>query len=366
MPAINGRRDALATITREASTHAGLWLDKYLSVLSPETDEEKRAIRDLLLAACSTSVPEGYFAAFERRKDLLPTLTGGVASGATRVWNAKALGRIVIGLGVQSIRETNVTLLHTWGVPYLPGSALKGLASAAAHRLGGAPSWNKAGKDTPEGADHRALFGDTTQAGWVTFHDAWWVPEVGNLPLDLDVMTVHHADYYRDGETPPADWDEPNPVGFLTTRGTYHVALSGPERWVLSASEWLKAGLDQLGLGAKTQAGYGRMSLSPVLTTQEIEEAAQREKYKARLATLAGFPAQHKGAGTARQHIQKLREAISEGAPAAEVYAIGRALFEKDRKFWHKWAVEDRRTPEEKEFMIESGMLQGQSGETSR
>lgn len=353
----DGRREAVCKLTRDASTHAGLWLDKYLSAQrlpgKEKGEETGTAIRALLEEAVSTPVPEGYLAAMEGRRALIQSLDAGVEGGVTRLFTAEARGRIVVGLGTQSVRETNVALLHTWGVPFLPGSALKGLASAAAHGLSSGTVWKK----SPEqGEDHLLLFGDTTRAGCVIFHDAWWIPEPNDktLPLDLDVMTVHHPDYYRDGESPPADWDEPNPVAFLTARGKYLVAVSGPEAWVLRAGEWLKAGLDELGLGAKTQAGYGRMSLSAERTQQEIESAAQQERHTARLATLAGLPARHKGAGTAQLHIQQLRQAVAEGAPLAEVYAIARALFDRNRKFWRKWAAEDRRTPEELAFLLES------------
>jgi CRISPR-associated protein Cmr6 len=355
----NGRRNDVRHVERSVCTHAGLWLDKYLTELRrPEekSEEPGKAIRKLLAEAASTPVPEGYQAAVERRRALLETLDGGVEGGVTRLFTAEARGRIVVGLGAQAVHETSVALLHTWGVPFLPGSALKGLASAAAHGLSAGAVWKK----SPEqGEDHALLFGDTERAGCVVFHDAFWIPEPSDktLPLDLDVMTVHHPDYYRDGESAPSDWDEPNPVAFLTARGKYLVALSGPEAWVVRAGEWLETGLDKLGLGAKTQAGYGRMSLVAERTQRGIEESALLEKHKARLEALGNLPAQHKGAGTAQQHIQKLREAIKAGAPAAEVYAIARALCARDPKFWRKWAGEERRTPEERAFVIESGML---------
>jgi CRISPR-associated protein Cmr6 len=298
---------------------------------------------------------------------LLETIDGGIEGGLTAVFTAEARGRIVVGLGAHSVRETNLALLHTWGVPYLPGSALKGLASAAAHQLGADPAWKKAGKQTPHGDEHARMFGDPKTAGYVVFHDAWWIPENAvTLPLDLDVMTVHHPDYYRDGRSAPADWDEPNPVGFLTAQGKYLVALSGPDAWVERAGAWLSAGLRELGLGAKTQAGYGRMTLTAVPTQRDIEATAQRAKHRATLDALANLPAQHKGAATARQHVEKLREAIRAGAPAAAVHEIARALGERDRKFWKKWAADERRTPEEQAFVSESGMIGPEPGGQTR
>lgn len=366
MPTIDGRRAAVHEASRDAGTHAGLWLDKYLRALRvPELEtkrEEKKAdqddrgtaIRALLEEASATTVPEGYEAAFKRRRALLEGLDGGVEGGVTCLFTAEASGRLVIGLGTQAIRETNLTLLHTWGVPCLPGSALKGLASAAAHGLGASAQWKKS---PAQGEDHAQLFGDTKRAGYVAFHDAWWIPEGATLPLDVDVMTVHHPDYYRDGKVAPADWDEPNPVAFLTSHGKYLVALSGPEAWVVRAGEWLEAGLKELGLGAKTQAGYGRMTLERMRTQREEEEQAKQRAFAGRLATLRSLPAQHKGAPTAKQHIQKLRDEIALGLPAELAYPIARDLFRRDPKFWRQWVANERRTPEEKAFVSESGML---------
>jgi CRISPR-associated protein Cmr6 len=356
----DGRREAARKLPRDGSTHAGLWLDKYLAELrlpGEKSDGAGKAIRALLEEAAGTPVPERYDAAFARRRTALDVLDGGIEGGVTRLFTAGARGRLVVGLGVQAIRETNVALLHTWGVPYLPGSALKGLASSAASALAAGVAWKKAREGRAQGDDHALLFGDTEREGCVIFHDAWWIPEGTSLPFDLDVMTVHHADYYRDGKTAPADWDEPNPVAFLTARGKYLVALSGPEAWVLRAGEWLTLGLEQLGIGAKTQAGYGRMTLARERSQPEIEEAALREKHKATLEALANLPAQHKGAPTARQHVQKLREAIAAGAPTADVYVIAGALYRREPKFWRGWVKDPKRTGDELAFVEASGML---------
>jgi CRISPR type III-B/RAMP module RAMP protein Cmr6 len=366
----DGRREAVRRLRWDAGTHAGLWLDKYVAELRlPDGEKSEgsgKAIRALLEQASGTPVPEGYDAAFARRRGLLEQLDGGTEDGVTRLAAAEARGRLVVGLGTHAVRETNVALLHTWGVPYLPGSALKGLASSAANALAGDTAWKKACDGRAQGEDHALLFGDTKHEGCVTFHDAWWIPEGPSLPLDLDVMTVHHPDYYRDGKTAPADWDEPNPVAFLTARGKYLVALSGPEAWVLRAGEWLALGLKELGVGAKTQAGYGRMVLSRERSQREIEQAALREKHKATLEALANLPAQHKGAPTARQHIQKLREAIAAGAPAADVYVIAGALYRREPKFWRGWVKDPKRTGDERAFVEASGMLHAEPEGRSR
>jgi CRISPR type III-B/RAMP module RAMP protein Cmr6 len=345
-----GLRDDLKEIAVGATSHLGLWLDKGMA--QPPETPKRTPIQALFERAHEIKVPEGYARAFERRTEALGALRGGIESGVTKTWDATAEGRIIVGLGIQSVRETNMALLHTWGVPYIPGSALKGLASSVAHRFGGKPSWNKTGRSdgTLQGEDHKIMFGDTTSVGCVVFHDAWWVPDGDKLPLDLDVMTVHHTAYYGGGAEAPLDWDEPIPVSFLTARGCYKVALSGPREWVARAGEWLEIGLEDEGIGAKTQAGYGRMTLKRALSRREQELAA-------RIASLNALPAQHRGQPTALQHIQRLREALGSGIPPEEVYKVAHNLFERDKPFWRSWARDEKRSEEERSFLQASAMV---------
>jgi CRISPR-associated protein Cmr6 len=161
---------------------------------------------------------------------------------------------MAIGLGEESVLETSVALHHTYGVPYIPGSALKGLAASFARQhLGN--DWQ---------ANSRAyvtVFGDTQTAGYITFFDALPLPNSGAL-LHTDIITVHHEKYYQNDRTaPPADWDDPNPVPFLSATGKYLIALSGPSEWVRATFDILKHALVHTGIGAKTSSGYGRLKL---------------------------------------------------------------------------------------------------------
>jgi hypothetical protein len=137
---------------------------------------------------------------------------------------------------------------------------LKGLAASAAHQDLEDPEWRRVKEDGTMGTSHLALFGNQESSGHVTFHDALWIPAGDRLPLDLDVMTVHHPDYYQ-GDLPPADWDSPIPVAFVSAHGKYLLALTGPEAWVRTAMTILTEALAQDGIGAKTAAGYGRMTV---------------------------------------------------------------------------------------------------------
>ncbi len=253
------RRIALAAAAPAHGTHAGLWLDRFV----PELGATAAASGHFEKALAALKVPEGYAAFFRRYEAALAELPP-----HTHFADATVRGRLAIGLGAESVLETAITLHRTWGVPYLPGSALKGLAARAVRQQ----------LETPWEADstpYLTLFGSTETAGHVTFHDALWVPfdrkggPIEALPLLLDVMTVHHADYYAGKPMPPADWDDPNPVPFLTAQGTYLLALTGPPRWVEVALAILTEALRHDGLGAKTAAGYGRMTVKAREATKE-------------------------------------------------------------------------------------------------
>lgn len=249
---MGSRREALDFQQAGDSTNAALWLEKGLEDVK-EAGPGRQEHFDQLTRI---KVPDNYPRFFERWKAALETLPP-----YTETAEATALGRMVVGLGAESVLETSIALHRTYGVPYIPGSALKGLAAAAAHKKLEEPSWRKIGDDGKIGASHQILFGNLESSGYVTFHDALWIPNGETLPLDLDVMTVHHPDYYQGKESPPADWDSPTPVAFLSSRGKYLLAATGPQEWVTAAMRILKDALETDGIGAKTAAGYGRMNI---------------------------------------------------------------------------------------------------------
>ena len=180
-------------------------------------------------------------------------------------------GRMVIGLGGENVLETGITLHHTYGTPLIPGTALKGLASHYCDQVWGerdqGQSFKRWKKGEPGGEYHKAIFGTTEDSGHIIFHDAWVTPETITKSLQSDVMTPHHGDYYS-GEAAPTDFDDPNPVTFISIVGTFHVAVScdvpGEEgqKWAKLAFDLLSEALREWGIGGKTNAGYGRLVLA--------------------------------------------------------------------------------------------------------
>lgn len=207
------------------------------------------------------------------------------------IFEMRARTRLVVGLGGKGALEFGITLHHTTGLPIIPGSALKGAARnyalltiAAELNDGKDPAlWfdnqtlnaiderlTMGDLEHPQAQAYRRAFGSLQAGGECIFHDA----VVSALPKEdalfaVDVMTPHFAKYYSSsGGAAPDDADNPIPVSFLTvsagTRFGFAVSKrpgAGDDNLVRTAAQWLAAALDELGIGAKTAAGYGAFKL---------------------------------------------------------------------------------------------------------
>lgn len=203
---------------------------------------------------------------------------------ATKVekFNLKTDWRMVAGLGRKGSFEVGFTF-NRYGFPYLPGSSIKGIARAYAlgeiaekmnsdklselleNLLLEEKEYQKRSQEFPEEAGmFRVIFGTTENAGLAIFHEA--IPDLKSLPqLELDIMNPHYPKYY-DGKEFPTDWQSPIPVYFLTLASNtiFHFAVGWREADKVynkklheKSRDWLKLGLQKLGAGGKTSAGYG-------------------------------------------------------------------------------------------------------------
>lgn len=276
----------------------GLWFDKYIAGQEghdEERDNTRRTFKQGLINDVASSRPsDSYPLIFQRWKTTLQTI-------GAQMRSARIDGRVVIGLGAESVLEVAVTLHRTYGVPYIPGSALKGLAASYARKELENDEWRKVKADGKVGSLYEAVFGSAGKSGYITFHDALYIPSDNNQAplLHADVMTVHHPDYYG-GEGPPADWDDPNPVPFISATGSYLLALSGApgcDGLVINTIDILAHALRDYGVGAKTSSGYGRATLAdPPMTAAENQARILRlreegvEKSVAEIKTISGDP----------------------------------------------------------------------------
>lgn len=189
---------------RGTSANAALLMDRFLRV--PVKDKEKDTAKDMekdrhptarweLFSEMQRSLENSadvYRLAFERQKTSIqkPKKEGEFSTVVD--------SRLVMGLGGENVLETGITLNRTYGVPIIPGTALKGLASHYCDQVWGA---REEAKGFKRGENyHKAIFGTTDDSGHIIFHDAWITPETLMDSLQPDVMTPHHGDYYSGRE----------------------------------------------------------------------------------------------------------------------------------------------------------------------
>lgn len=237
------RRSSLPDIGQSAD-NPGLVFQKWLGKQEEGAKEEVPKLLNALTASVAADV---YRVAFKSWSETVEKLGAKLVLG-------ECTSPLAIGLGNDSPLEVGLTLNHTYGMPLIPGSAIKGLVSRAL-------------KSAEASANVReCLLGKQDLAGSCVFFDAWFAPDsVEGKPFHRDVVTVHHPEYYRSrGKTPPTDFDDPTPVPFLVVRpgAKFLFAIKGPspewQDYVALALGWA---LEELGVGAKTNAGYGRIKL---------------------------------------------------------------------------------------------------------
>ncbi|MCS7299880.1 MAG: type III-B CRISPR module RAMP protein Cmr6 [Spirochaetia bacterium] len=201
--------------------------------------------------------------------------------------------RLVVGLGASHPQETSMILHHIYGIPYIPGSAVKGITrhwalTCFADKIssqknsdfykeieqlskgldGGFKEGSLYGnlsiqlldkkvekEEKIELSDLVEIFGTQEQKGKVIFMDAYPVDEI---KLEIDIMNPHYPDYYS-GNKPPADCQNPNPITFLTVGKTkfQFCLLSKDNNLLNKATLLLEEALKEHGIGAKTALGYG-------------------------------------------------------------------------------------------------------------
>ena len=201
--------------------------------------------------------------------------------GQARVYQCAA--PFVTGMGNPHPLENGFTWHPTLGMPYLPGSAVKGLVRAAVELA-------------YQGADKLALLkrwfgtetkGDVPEAsGSFIFLDALPVAPCALVP---EVMTPHMGKWYEKGgktptakDTQPGDWHSPVPVGYLTARNLQLQFAVMPRPGVNAAEleqvwQALDYALQWLGAGGKTAQGFGTMQVDQTALKRREREDAQRQ-----------------------------------------------------------------------------------------
>lgn len=217
-------------------------------------------------------------------------------------------GRLAINLADSLIQNAGICLDRLFGLPYIPGSAIKGVSRhAALAELKAASDGDKprllqifsavfgTSENDFKNGDlkpfrHSAGIQQTDRKGAVSFLPAYPVNEA---KIVVDLTNVHYPDYYRTGRVSDLanEKPQPNPFPAVETGAQFAfcVVLNGLNQdaaLLTAAARWLSSAITERGLGAKTAAGYGWFSLQPKVleeleAKQRAVQEAQEQKEKA-------------------------------------------------------------------------------------
>ncbi|MGH2506629.1 MAG: type III-B CRISPR module RAMP protein Cmr6 [Ktedonobacteraceae bacterium] len=325
----------LVTQHIDTCQNLGLLLDKYvpqevIKSKEQENKEERSAwLKELARSSQNHIDPELAKQTYDRWFAL---------TNALQVTHFRAAldWRMVVGLGGETVLETDLTLHHLYGLPYIPGSALKGLARAY---VTGEEQPSK--KEEEDSGEIQRIFGSQKQAGTVLFFDAW--PLDGQVAFAVDIMNSHYPQYYSEGKL-PTNTQNPNPVTFLAVEKTDFVFALAPRATsaeqekktrredVQKVSIWLQKALQDYGVGGKTSAGYGHfqaptdvtVSLPLSRTPLSDPEMQQAEHHKRQLEALK----ERDLAGQIHSYYQHWQKLTSQEARMV----LAQAIIEKARK----------------------------------
>ena len=226
--------------------HTGLWFDKFCdSQVAQNSEAAQKWLQNFNGRIVGDKAELKSFAG---RNAQLAAYCG----GTTDAFVSEA--RFVSGMGRSHPIGNGFAFHPTLGVPYLPGSSVKGMVRA----------WIE-----QEGVESNVideLFGsrdrteDSATSGRICFLDA---TPVEPIRLEVDIMTPHYAQWTP--SRPPGDWMSPVPIPFLTAaKGTAFIFSLIPVGAKLETEDlqrirgWLQTALLWGGVGAKTAVGYGR------------------------------------------------------------------------------------------------------------
>ena len=202
---------------------------------------------------------EDQYTQLKNKKNSLPNTFNFILTTRTR---------LIVNHGDESIMENSVALHPYYGLPIIPGSAIKGVTRHYCKEFLGL-----------DDDSIKNIFGNIpddkkAEEGSIIFYDAWPEKierkkylEMGPMKnLKMDVFTPHYKDYYQDGELPRDD-QSPVPVNFLAVMKDvpfeFSIAPSSrcradkAQNLIYKTVNHITDALTTFGIGAKTGSNYG-------------------------------------------------------------------------------------------------------------
>ena len=265
------------------SAHSGLLYDKFINIWQNYQerfdDEAKGEYFKAIIKHTEQSseiLKKGLETAQEKYQNLILAQAGQTLILETE-W------RLIVGMGNAHPLEAGFTWHPTLGVPYLPGTSIKGLLREWISK------WTKGGPEEANRLLGTESDNNMNHAGVVIIFDA--IPRTPPT-LEIDILTPHYQPYYTEPETAqPADYYNPVPVKFLTIAPgqefTFSIAPrnnNATDEDIDNCQQYLISAINTLGIGGKTAVGYGLMKKSQKAQfeleqkRQAIEQRIELEK----------------------------------------------------------------------------------------
>lgn len=278
------------SVVSDAARVSNLWLRlyHYLPASLMDHPEQKNAELQKIARAASAVLDAKLLRELAQRRGAVLEQLQAFGYRLVPDTRLKLASNLTCGLSTPNLVERGMTLLRPYGVPLLPGSAVKGaIAAHIAEVLAGKLHLSDQERDSAlEHCGLRELFGygpggdRPGKASDVVFFDA--LLESGTLRVDI--TTPHHARYYQGKDKAAAGFEMPVPLPYLTVAEgavfEFPIALKSGIGWrppegdarrrlqafEISNFDNLEAFLaDALastgkykGFGAQTSVGYGR------------------------------------------------------------------------------------------------------------
>ncbi len=227
-------------------------LDFLKNVIESNQNASTRVMYDLAFKERTKSMCDDHFAPSLpiSNAEFNPVINDTFCQSNVVVWTQNTLSRLVVGSGINTAFEFGLSLHHLYGVPIIPGSAIKGLALRYANEI------------SLDQKHCEVLFGNEKQRAYFDVMDAWICPQEQSSALAIDIVTPHHFEYQKGKQALPLDSDMPVPIQTLSAQGKFHFAIrahtnSDCTEWLKLYRELVQNALQEFGIGARTSAGYG-------------------------------------------------------------------------------------------------------------
>jgi len=269
----------------------GLYFPVWKDDWTLEKERKSEALKRILALPLPRHAQEVLAAIRQRQAVMLDAYPGNERLSV----QAQSTAPFATGLGLEHPLENGFAFLNPYGLPYLPGSSIKGVLRRAAEELAAEP--DEANRKGWNSDAVTVLFGLEIEdrqkehlRGTLTFSDVLPKPRGNNL--GMDVMTPHYGDYYQ-GHSTPHDSGQPNPIVFLVVPAgsefSFHLTCDAARLTEALRAAWqdlvraaFAQAFDWLGFGAKTAVGYGAMArditAEEAAREQRLERSRQAEQ----------------------------------------------------------------------------------------